>query len=66
MIRLMGAPIEDIGLYFLLFLFFFLLISTIIYIVMILYRRKKHRIIVARVERVLKIEPFCEKFQKKE
>ena len=66
MIRLIGASIEDIGLYFLLFLFFFLLISTIIYVVMILCRRRKHRIIVARVERILKIEPFCEKFRKKE
>ena len=66
MIRLMGAPIEDIGLYFLLFLFFFLLIATIIYIFMILYRRRKHRTIAIRVKRMIKIEPFCEKFRKKE
>lgn len=70
MIRLIGIPIEDIGLYFLLFLFFFILISTIIYVGMILYRRKKHRTIAARVERIIKarscIEPFCERFRKKE
>jgi hypothetical protein len=69
MIRLMGAPIEDIGLYFLLFLFFFVLISTIIYVVIVLFRRRTHLTIVTRVERMLKerscIEPFCERFRKK-
>jgi len=53
-----------------LFLFFFVLISTVIYVAMILLREKKQRAIKTRVDRIMKarscVEPFCNRFRKKE